>query len=80
MKKIDGLDIALGETIKSLRIKKGYSQEELAEKCEASTVYISEIERGIKNPTVSTLLAIALALDLKLSELCIQIENHFVYE
>ena len=80
MKKVDGLDIVLGETIRFLRIENGLSQEELAEKCDSSAVYISEIERGIKNPTFSTLIAISLSLDIKLSELCIEIEKHFEYK
>ena len=75
MKKVDGLDIVLGEAIKSLRIEKGLSQEELAEKCDSSALYISEIERGIKNPTITTLIAIALSLDMKLSELIIELER-----
>ncbi|MEP1939482.1 MAG: helix-turn-helix transcriptional regulator [Balneola sp.] len=80
MKKVDGLNIAVGKTIKELRVMRNLSQEDLAEKCDTSAVYISEIERGIKNPTVTTLMVIAHSLDLKMSELVNQLENNLKYE
>ena len=80
MKTADGLNIALGETVRDLRIQKGLTQEKLAEKCETSAVYISEIERGLKMPTVATLLAISVALDLKLSEMVIKLEERITYQ
>ena len=80
VKKVDGLNIAIGETIKGLRVQKNLSQEDLAEKCDTSAVYISEIERGIKNPTASTLMVIALSFDLKMSELVSEIEKKFGYQ
>lgn len=79
MKKVDGLNIAIGETIKELRVSKNLTQEELAEKCDTSAVYISEIERGIKNPTATTLLTISTSLGLKLSELVLAIEQQLDY-
>ena len=80
MKKVAGLNIAIGETIKELRVSKNLTQEELAEKCDTSAVYISEIERGIKNPTAQSLMLVALSLDMKMSELIQEIENRFEYK
>ena len=40
------------EWLKDLRIKAGYSQEEIAEKCKISRSYYSYIERGKKKPQV----------------------------
>lgn len=76
MKKVDGLNIVIGETVKELRVQRGLTQEELAEKCETSAVYISEIERGIKNPTAVTLMVITAALGINLSEFFVRVEDH----
>lgn len=79
VKKADGLNTALGDTIKALRIQKGLTQEQLAEKCEASPVYISEIERGVKQPTFHTVFIISVALEMKLSHFVTELESNFVY-
>ena len=79
VKKAEGLNTALGDTIKTLRIKEGLTQEQLAEKCEASAVYISEIERGIKQPTFHTVFIISLALEIKLSDFVTELESRFEY-
>jgi transcriptional regulator with XRE-family HTH domain len=76
VKKVDGLNILIGETVRELRVSKNLTQEELAEKCDTSAVYISEIERGIKNPSVNTLMVISSALDIKLSNLIIDLESN----
>jgi transcriptional regulator with XRE-family HTH domain len=79
VKKADGLNTALGSTIKALRIEKGLTQEQLAEKCDTSAVYISEIERGIKQPTFHAVCIISLSLDLKISEFVKKLEQNFKY-
>ncbi|MEQ9265042.1 MAG: helix-turn-helix transcriptional regulator [Balneolaceae bacterium] len=80
MKKVDGLNIAIGRTVKELREQAGLTQEELAAKCETSSVYISEIERGIKNPSSATLMQLALSLEMKMSDLVLKIEEQFEYK
>ena len=45
----------LGQKIKQFRLTKGLSQEELAEKCNLSTSYISYIETGKKKINFSQL-------------------------
>ena len=52
----------LGETIAELRRKAGLSQESLAYKCERHPTYISQIERGLKSPTVRTMARIGSVL------------------
>ncbi len=79
MKKVEGLNIAIGETIKELRVDRNLTQEELAERCDTSAVYISEIERGIKNPTAQSLMLVALSLGMKMSELIEEVESRFEY-
>lgn len=55
---------ALGSTIRKLRKDRGLTQEVLAEMCERHPVYISELERGKKNPSMDSLLRICGALEI----------------
>ncbi len=59
----------LGLNIKSERIRKGLSQEELAEKCDISRNSISLIETGKINPTILKVLDIAKALNIDINVL-----------
>lgn len=56
-----------GKLIKDLRIKKGMTQEELAERTEVSTRTIQRIESGDVDPRAYTLQMIARALDVDFS-------------
>ncbi|MEI6132060.1 MAG: helix-turn-helix transcriptional regulator [Bacillota bacterium] len=53
------------EKLKTLRIKKGYSQESLANKACLSTNFIGNIERGKDNIALDSLAQIAKALDVE---------------
>ena len=57
----------IGNEIKRLRIKNGLTQEELADRCELSKGFISQIERNLASPSISTLSDIlqCLGTDLK---------------
>jgi transcriptional regulator with XRE-family HTH domain len=59
----------LGGNLKKLRLKKSLSQGDLADKLEVDRAYISNIENGRMNPTLSTLEKIAKALGISSSEL-----------
>ncbi|MBI3379452.1 helix-turn-helix transcriptional regulator [Candidatus Gottesmanbacteria bacterium] len=59
----------LGIRIKDLRKKAGLSQEELAERAKLDLTSISEIESGLRNPSVKTIHKIALALKVTLKDL-----------
>lgn len=61
--------LALGAKIRFERIKKGFSQEELAEKTGLSRRAISCIESGANNPKYLTLLCISDALNITLKDL-----------
>jgi transcriptional regulator with XRE-family HTH domain len=58
-----------GERIRLLRGERGLSQEDLAERSGLHRTYISGIERGIRNPTLSIILQIASALGVPVTEL-----------
>lgn len=59
----------LGNAIRERREKLGFSQEAFAEECGLHRTYISQLERGLKSPTVRTLALIAEKLGLPPDEL-----------
>lgn len=63
-----------GKVLKAIRIKNGLSQEELAFRSNLDRTYISMLERGINQPTLSTLISLSNALNMKSSELIRLIE------
>ena len=52
----------LSRNMKALRHQKGWSQEELAHQSGLHRTYVSGVERGVRNPTLSILDKIASAL------------------
>lgn len=60
---------ALGERVRKYRNKTGMSQEDFADKAGLDRTYISLIERGLRNPYLSTLCRIAVALDIDVKTL-----------
>ena len=59
----------LADNIRAFRREKDLSQEELADMCNLHRTYIGSVERGERNVTLSTLEALAAALDVSLPEL-----------
>jgi transcriptional regulator with XRE-family HTH domain len=57
------LEKAFGRRLQDRRVKHGLSQEELAHQSGLHRTYISQIERGLKSPTLATIYAIASALE-----------------
>jgi transcriptional regulator with XRE-family HTH domain len=58
----------LGKRITQLRKSRGWTQEELAEHSGLHRTYISSLERGHRNPTITSLRAIASAIGISLYE------------
>ena len=61
--------IKLGQNLRKLRLKKDMSQVDLATALSVDRAYISNIENGRMNPTLSTLEKISKALGISSSEL-----------
>lgn len=59
----------VGLNLKKLREAKGLSQEALAFEAGLHRTYVSGVERGVRNPTVTVLEKIALALKATAAEL-----------
>ena len=58
--------LALGAAIRAARLKKGYTQEQLAELVEVTPTHEKHIESGHRLPSVEVLFSIAQALDMSL--------------
>jgi transcriptional regulator with XRE-family HTH domain len=54
---------------------KGWTQEELAERAAMQRSYLADLERGHRNPPVRTLVKVANALRVSVSELFEQIKR-----
>jgi transcriptional regulator with XRE-family HTH domain len=59
----------LGEGVRKYRKLAGLTQEKLAEKVDINPVYMGQIERGYKVPTVDVLLRLARALKVRIRDL-----------
>lgn len=58
----------IGYKLKTLRIAKGLTQEELADRAELSKGFISQIERDLTSPSISTLVDILQCLGTNLKD------------
>lgn len=58
-----------GKAVRRRRRELDLSQEELAERAELHRTYVSDIERGDRNPSLENVEKLAKALNLKVSEL-----------
>lgn len=66
---------SLGKRIKFLRQQKGWSQMELSLNSEINKNYISDIERGSRNPTLYILEKLAKTFEITLEELFSGVED-----
>lgn len=55
----------LGENVRHYRKLKGMTQEQLALETEMERSYVSDLERGTRNPSVRALGRLALALEVE---------------
>jgi len=60
---------ALGDALRQLRLEAGLSQEQLAEGAHTDLTQVGGIERGVRNPSYTTLLRLAGALGTSVGEL-----------
>ena len=62
------LNESFANVLRKLRTQKGLSQEELAFKANLHRTYISQLERGLKSPTLNTLSNLANVLGVSLAQ------------
>lgn len=58
----------IGKKIRSLRVQRGLTQEELADRCELSKGFISQLERNLSSPSIATLIDLLECLGTSLQE------------
>jgi len=60
---------AIGQRVRRFRLKKGWTQEEFAERCAIDRSHMATIERGETNLAFSTLYTLTYHLDITIYEL-----------
>lgn len=60
---------SFGNRIRAARGHRGWTQDALGERASLNPKYIGELERGQRNPSLTVVVALALALDVEVGEL-----------
>lgn len=71
------LESIFGNVLKEVRTEKKISQEKLAEYCDLDRTYISLLERGLRQPTLTTIFKLSKALDIAPNQLIKKVEEKF---
>lgn len=66
---------ALGYLVRQRRTNIGISQEELGLRANLDRTYISGVERGVRNPSLTALVSLASGLNITVSDLLNNLEN-----
>lgn len=72
---ISEIGTVFGTVLRRYRLQSDVSQEELAYRAGVDRTYISRLERGIRQPTITTLLGLANALGVSAAELVAATES-----
>lgn len=64
-----------GKVLREMRDENQISQEKLAEYCDLDLTYISLLERGLRQPTITTIFKLAKALNISPSTLIEKVEH-----
>lgn len=66
---MDAYQLAFGRHIRSLRTLDSLTQEEVAYRAGIHVTYLSGVERGVRNPSLKSIRAIASALGVRVGDL-----------
>jgi len=58
-----------GQRARTIRLKQGFSQGDVAKRMNVHRSYISSIERGVRNPSLKVIQRIAKALEVPMEKL-----------
>ena len=67
--------VAFGRVLRRLRKKKGYTQEELGFEAELRRTFVSILELGQQQPSLTTVLKLARVLDIRAGKMMDLVEN-----
>ena len=74
-RKTDTVERAMGTIVAHHRVRKGLSQAALAEKLCCDISYISQLERGLINPSLRRILDLASALGVEVGRLVREVDD-----
>lgn len=72
---MENIAIAFGRVIRKLRKQKGLSQEELGFESDLQRIYVSKLELGQQQPSITTIFKLAKGLDCTPTELIYKTEE-----
>jgi two-component system, response regulator len=67
--------VKIGSSLKAVRNQQGLTQEELADRSGLHRTYITDVERGVRNITLDSVVKLVRALGIPLSELFARVEG-----
>ena len=73
--RVEQISTVFGQVLREQRISRDLSQEELALAADVDRTFVSQMERGIRQPTITTLIKLASALGIQPSTLIIRMEK-----
>jgi transcriptional regulator with XRE-family HTH domain len=73
--RVEQISIVFGQVLREQRISRDLSQEELALAADVDRTFVSQMERGIRQPTITTLIKLAGALGIQPSTLIVRMEK-----
>ena len=75
---IKDISLIFGKILQRFRLERGISQEELAHRAGVDRTFVSRLERGIRQPTITTLIGIGQALGVSAADLVRETEREFL--
>ena len=73
-------DAAFGVVLREYRLAAHFSQERLADATDLDRTYISLLERGLRQPSLPTIIAISRALGISLTAFAARIEREVAHQ
>jgi transcriptional regulator with XRE-family HTH domain len=73
--RLEQISTVFGQVLREQRISRDLSQEELALAADVDRTFVSQMERGIRQPTITTLMKLAGALGIQPSTLIVRMEK-----
>ena len=65
----------IGERLRQLRLQRGLTQEDMADRCELSKGFISQVERNLASPSIATLTDMLECLGSSLSQFFSEVKD-----
>lgn len=78
MKKATDIGLIFGEVLRRHRSEKDISEEELAFLAGVDRTFVSRLERGIRQPTITTVIGIGQALGVSAADLVRETEEEYL--